>query len=192
MFRIGGLITTVDVALLVLSALTLLAATFSVGLMLGQRHQRLRIIDVYVGVPTVPGSNSGPQFTIRVMNPGSRPVVVQAAGMTLETGEDINFYPSIVVDMSSPFCEPLPPFKIEDGEASNLYRQTTGGVCQYLAETKGMGGQRVRFRPFVRYALGKCRRADTWWTVDVDAATFTPDEPGRLRRFLFRVKHRLQ
>lgn len=184
--------TTVDVALIILGALTLLAATFSVGLMLGQRHQRLRIIDVYVDVPSVLGSSAGPQFTIRVMNPGSRPVVVQEAGLTLETGEEIGFYPSIVVDMSSPFCEPLPPFKLEDGEASNLYRQTKGGVCQYLAETKGLGGQRVRFRPFVRYGLGKRRRADTWWTVDVDSAEFTPDRSRRLRRLVLRVQHALQ
>lgn len=184
--------TTVDVVLIALTFLTLLTAVFSVGLMLGQRHQRLRIIDVYVGVPTVPGSVSVAHFTIRVMNPGSRPVVVQEAGLTLETGEEINLYPSIVVDMSSRFCEPLPPFKLEDGEASNLYRQAKGGVCQYLDETMDMGGQRIRFRPFVRYALGKRRRADTWWTVDVDAAEFTRDEPGPLGRLLLRVQHAFQ
>jgi hypothetical protein len=184
--------TTVDVALIILGVLTLLAATFSVGLMLGQRHQRLRIVDVSVGVPKVIGSNFATCLIIRVMNPGSRPVVVQEAGLTLENGEDIGFYPEPVVDMNGPFSEPLPPFKLTDGEASNLYRQANGGVCQYLAENKGMGGQRVRFRPFVRYALGKRRRADTWWTVDVDSAEFTPDEPGRFRRLLVRVQHALQ
>jgi hypothetical protein len=78
--------TAIDVVLVLVGSLTLLATVSSVGLTLGQCHQRLRIIDVSVGAPRLTGVNSTTCLIVRVMNPGSRPIVVQEAGLTLEGG----------------------------------------------------------------------------------------------------------